>query len=79
MAQETCVKSLPEWLNQLETPFLLIDEARYQRNVDRLYRRVAQLGSVPNHVCATTGMHQHYQVWQADSDQPQVWSRIMGW
>ncbi|MFT4274202.1 MAG: alanine racemase [Pantoea sp.] len=39
------MKSLPEWLTQLETPFLLIDEARYQRNIDRLYQRVAQLGS----------------------------------
>lgn len=40
------MKSLPEWLHQLETPFLLIDEARYQRNIDRLYQRVSQLGSV---------------------------------
>nr|WP_310618124.1 DSD1 family PLP-dependent enzyme [Pantoea cypripedii] len=40
------VKLTPDWLHQLETPFLLIDEARYQRNIDRLYQRVAHLGSV---------------------------------
>ncbi|MEH2921517.1 DSD1 family PLP-dependent enzyme [Samsonia erythrinae] len=34
-----------EWLNALETPFLLIDEFRFQRNIDRLYRRTEQLGS----------------------------------
>lgn len=33
------------WLQQTETPFLLIDEARYQRNVDRLFKRVEGLGS----------------------------------
>ncbi len=27
-----------EWLNALETPFLLIDEFRFQRNIDRLYQ-----------------------------------------
>lgn len=37
---------LPEWLQQLETPYLLVDEARFQRNVDRLYSRIARLGSV---------------------------------
>ncbi|VED50488.1 D-threonine aldolase [Raoultella terrigena] len=33
------------WLQQTETPFLLIDEAKYQRNVDRLFKRVEGLGS----------------------------------
>lgn len=34
-----------EWLNALETPFLLIDEFRFQRNIDRLYQRTEKLGS----------------------------------
>ncbi|MEQ9879319.1 DSD1 family PLP-dependent enzyme [Pectobacterium aroidearum] len=34
-----------EWLNALETPFLLIDEFRFQRNIDRLYQRTEALGS----------------------------------
>ncbi|WP_323638778.1 DSD1 family PLP-dependent enzyme [Pectobacterium polonicum] len=34
-----------EWLNTLETPFLLIDEFRFQRNIDRLYQRTENLGS----------------------------------
>ncbi|MEI7144528.1 DSD1 family PLP-dependent enzyme [Pectobacterium brasiliense] len=34
-----------EWLNALETPFLLIDESRFQRNIDRLYQRTEKLGS----------------------------------
>ncbi|AIA70870.1 conserved hypothetical protein [Pectobacterium atrosepticum SCRI1043] len=34
-----------EWLNALETPFLLIDEFRFQRNIDRLYQRTKNLGS----------------------------------
>lgn len=29
----------PEWLNTLDTPFLLIDERKYLRNVQRLYSR----------------------------------------
>ncbi|WP_350326708.1 DSD1 family PLP-dependent enzyme [Pectobacterium aroidearum] len=33
------------WLNALETPFLLIDEFRFQRNIDRLYQRTEALGS----------------------------------
>ncbi|MEQ9943451.1 DSD1 family PLP-dependent enzyme [Pectobacterium aroidearum] len=33
------------WLNTLETPFLLIDEFRFQRNIDRLYQRTEALGS----------------------------------
>lgn len=33
------------WLNEVETPFLLIDEARMLRNIDRLYRRIEGLGS----------------------------------
>lgn len=32
------------WLNKVETPFLLIDEARFHRNVDRLYSRIEKLG-----------------------------------
>ena len=37
---------IPEWLQHIETPFLLLDEERFQRNVDRLYQRISQLGSV---------------------------------
>ncbi|EJY5107899.1 DSD1 family PLP-dependent enzyme [Salmonella enterica] len=34
----------PAWLNDVETPFLLIDETRFHRNVDRLYNRIQKLG-----------------------------------
>lgn len=33
------------WLNDVETPYLLIDETRMLRNIDRLYRRIEGLGS----------------------------------
>lgn len=35
----------PQWLYQPETPYLLIDENRYQNNIDRLYAHVEGLGS----------------------------------
>lgn len=35
----------PDWLNQPETPFLLIDEVRYKNNIERLYKHVENLGS----------------------------------
>ncbi len=35
----------PEWLPAQQTPFLLIDEARLQRNIDRLQQRITNLGS----------------------------------
>lgn len=34
----------PDWLNQPETPFLLIDELRYKNNIARLYKHVENLG-----------------------------------
>ncbi|PHM56846.1 DSD1 family PLP-dependent enzyme [Xenorhabdus sp. KK7.4] len=34
-----------DWLSLLETPFLLIDESRFIRNIDRLYNRIGHLGS----------------------------------
>lgn len=33
------------WMQQTETPFLLIDEAKYRRNIDRLFGRIEGLGS----------------------------------
>lgn len=38
--------TLPEEFDDIDTPFLLLDEARFQRNVDRLYQRITQLGCV---------------------------------
>lgn len=35
----------PQWLYQPETPYLLIDENRYQNNINRLYAHVEGLGS----------------------------------
>lgn len=35
----------PDWLNIPETPYLLINESRYQNNISRLYHRVEGLGS----------------------------------
>jgi len=35
----------PAWVNNLDTPYLLIDEAKLQRNIDRLRERISALGS----------------------------------
>lgn len=35
----------PDWLHDPETPYLLIDEARYRNNIHRLYSHIEGLGS----------------------------------
>ena len=35
----------PQWLHEPETPYLLIDENRYQNNINKLYNHVEGLGS----------------------------------
>lgn len=36
---------MPDWMRAQDTPYLLIDEAKLQRNIDRLKRRVEARGS----------------------------------
>ncbi len=38
----------------------------------------AQLRILPNHACATAAMHQHYMVLK-NTDEIEVWPRILGW
>ncbi|TDF41749.1 DSD1 family PLP-dependent enzyme [Alteromonadaceae bacterium M269] len=38
-----------------------------------------KLRILPNHACATAGMHLNYQVIDKDSDSHEVWNRILGW
>ncbi|MCA1767060.1 MAG: DSD1 family PLP-dependent enzyme, partial [Idiomarina sp.] len=37
--------TVPDWVTQLDTPYLLIDEAKLKNNIEYLKQRVESLGS----------------------------------
>ncbi|WP_345778877.1 alanine racemase [Vibrio tubiashii] len=39
----------------------------------------SRLHVLPNHACATTAMHTHYHVFDAQKATYEVWTRILGW
>lgn len=71
-------------LDQLETPCLVLDKAKLERNIARMHAHLDQLGAqlriLPNHARATGAQHQTYHLVRGDADEiSAIWPRIGGW